>query len=48
MVCITSHGVVKLWNETKTLTLLVNAQRVKYYYYLDVECEEEAIKLANE
>lgn len=47
MMRMTPHGTVELWYEAKMSSLLVNRQRVKHYYGVDMDYEEEAIDLAN-
>lgn len=42
------QGAVELWDETKTSSFLVNWKRIKHYYCVDMDHEEEAIDLANE
>lgn len=42
------YGVVELWDKTKTSFFLVNRQRVKHYYGVDMDHKKEAIDLADE
>lgn len=42
------YGAVELQDKTKRDSFLVNRQRVKHYYGVDVDGEEEAINLVDE